>query len=190
MLLRLSLIVILISSSITYSFSQVTDTTSKAVIKKNDSIKHHSPKKAAIMSTILPGLGQIYNKKYWKVPVIYAGFVGLGIYFNYNQTRYVKYRDAYKYRVDGDSTTVDNYVGIYSDNALNDLQSNYHRYRDISLIGIGLLYIVNIIDASVDAHLFTFDVSDNLSMNIHPQLIYMTSCNRYQTSLSINLNFK
>ena len=109
------------------TIAQVNDTIiqkDSATIKKEaiviDSIKStvtikkgvkHSPRKAALLSTILPGAGQVYNKKYWKVPVIYAGAAGLAYSFQFNQSRYVKYRDAYKFRIDGDATTTDDYIG-------------------------------------------------------------------------------
>lgn len=168
--------------------AQVKDTIPK-IETKTENPKYHSPKKAAIMSALLPGLGQAYNKKYWKIPVIYAGFAGLIYSLNYNQTKYIKYRDAYKYRIDNDPATIDNYVGIYRDNDLFTLQKAYNRYRDLSVIGTTLLYLLNIIDASVDAHMFTFDVGDNLSFNIHPTLINTANIYQYNTGISLNIKF-
>ncbi len=159
-------------------------TTGKAEIKKL-----HSPKKAALLSTALPGLGQVYNKKYWKIPIIYGGFAALGYFINTNQTKYVQYRNAYRYRIDADSTTIDDYVGKYTDDNLNTLQSYYHRYRDLSVIGVALLYVLNIVDASVDAHLFTFNVDDNLSFHLHPALINTASVNHYTTGFSLSIKF-
>ena len=150
---------------------------------------YHSPKKAAILSALLPGAGQVYNKKYWKVPIIYVGAAGLVYSFQFNQSHYIKYRNAYKYRIDGDASTIDGYVGKYSDNNLNTLQKYYHRYRDLTVIGFAALYALNVIDASVDAHLFTFDVSDDLSLNVQPTLINTASLNRYTTGLTLRLNF-
>jgi hypothetical protein len=166
--------------------AQLSDTTqikSKAEIKAK-----HSPKRAALYSAIVPGLGQAYNKKYWKIPVIYVGFGALAYSFNYNQSRFVKYRTAYKYRIDGDSNTVDNFVGVYSDDNLNTLQKYYHRYRDLTVIGVAVLYVLNVVDASVDAHLFSFDVSDNLSMNIQPAIINGTA-SAAVTGLSLKIKF-
>ena len=165
----------------------ISDTTNTVVtIKKGVS---HSPKKAALLSTILPGAGQVYNKKYWKLPIIYAGVAGLAYSFQFNQSRYVKYRDAYKYRIDNDATTTDDYIGLYSDDNLNTLQKYYHRYRDLTVIGFAALYALNIIDASVDAHLFTFDVSDDLTMKVEPTLINTVGMNNYTTGLSLKLKF-
>jgi hypothetical protein len=178
-------------------------TDSSTVIVKKDSItsdgdgsvklkpgKYHSPKKAALLSAVIPGAGQIYNRKWWKVPVIYVGAGALAYSFQFNQSRYVNYRNAYKYRIDGDASTLDNYIGIYSDDNLNTLQKYYHRYRDLTVIGFAALYALNIIDASVDAHLFNFDVSDDLSLNIQPTLINTTAnMDHYVTGLSLKVKF-
>jgi hypothetical protein len=174
--------------------AQVSDTTTvtKKLVNldsvKMDTVKaheYHSPKKAAILSMLLPGAGQVYNKKYWKVPIIYAAAGGLTYSFQFNQSRYVKYRDAYKNRLNG---VPDSYP-FYSDDDLNKLFKYYHRYRDLTVIGFAALYALNIIDASVDAHLFYFDVSDNLSLNIQPTLINTANLNHYATGLSLSIKF-
>ncbi len=134
-----------------------------------DSLRH-SPHKAAVMSAILPGAGQAYNKKYWKIPVIYAGFAGLAYAISFNQKEYRNYRNAYDQRLDNDPATVDNYVGTYSDADLGTLKDFYRRNRDLSIIGTGVLYLLNIIDASVDAHLYDFNVNDDLSIKLAPTL--------------------
>lgn len=134
----------------------------------------HSPKKAAIMSACLPGLGQVYNgmhgaKSYWKIPVIYAGFGGLGYGFAWNQSIYKDYRNSLRARYDDDTTTIDLYPN-YSDDNLVTLKNYYQRYRDLCVIGMAALYTLQIVDAAVDAHLLTFDVGDNLSMNVQPMM--------------------
>lgn len=177
--------------------AQITDSTKlvKTDTIFNDTIpvvkitKYHSPKKAAILSAALPGAGQIYNKKYWKVPVIYAGAAGLVYSFQFNHSRYIKYRNAYKYRIDDDASTVDDYIGVYSDENLNNLQKYYHRYRDLTVIGFAVVYALNIIDASVDAHLFTFDVSDDLSMNVQPAFINTAGTNKYTAGIGLSVHF-
>jgi hypothetical protein len=171
----------------TASKAQLTDSISKNDTTAKEKPKYHSPKKATLMSAIVPGLGQVYNKKYWKLPIIYGGFAALIYSLNFNQSEYARFRDAYKYRIDGDSTTVDNYVGILRDDDLFALQKSYNRYRDLSVIGLGLLYVLNIVDASVDAHLFTFDVGDDLSFNIHPTIINIANSNHYQTGLTLSI---
>ena len=135
----------------------------------------HSPNKASFYSAILPGLGQIYNKKYWKVPIIYAGFGGLVYYVGYNNYNYLKYKDAYdiKLRIDNGEIGLedeDKYPGIPT-TQMRGWKDTWHRYRDLSIIGIGLLYVIQIIDADVDAYLFNYDVSEDLSMHISPIII-------------------
>lgn len=136
---------------------------------KKDSLSVlHSPAKATVMSAILPGAGQVYNKKYWKIPIIYAGFAGLGYLASTNNADYKIYKEAYRLRLDGDESTIDDYEGIYSNEDLVTLKDYYRRNRDLSYICMGILYILNVIDASVDAHLYYFNVNDDLTMNIQP----------------------
>ena len=125
--------------------------------------------RAALLSALLPGTGQIYNKKYWKAPIIYAGLIALGYSIDFNNSNYKIFRKAYLYRVDGDSTTIDGYESIYPDpNALLVRKDYYRRTRDLMWIITSGVYILNIIDAYVDGHLSDFDVSDDLSMNAQP----------------------
>ena len=143
-----------------------------AFAQKNDTLavkKKHSPTKATLLSLALPGLGQCYNKKYWKVPIIYGGFAALTYGVIFNHTEYGRFKSAYGYRVDSDSLTVDEFNGLVSDAELISNVDYYRRNRDLCYIGIGLLYVMNLIDAAVDAHLYDFDVSDNLSMRIQPE---------------------
>jgi hypothetical protein len=128
----------------------------------------HSPVKASLFSAILPGAGQVYNRKYWKVPVIYGAFAGLGYLAVWNNERYQLYRKAYRFRIDGNPLTVDEFEGRYSDGDLKLIRDYYRRNRDLSLIFTSLVYVLNIVDASVDAHLFYFDVGDNLSLQLMP----------------------
>ncbi|MBN4081590.1 hypothetical protein JYU23_00510 [bacterium AH-315-C07] len=152
-----------------------------------DSLENHSPRRATIKSAILPGWGQLYNKKYWKIPVIYAGFGVMAYLIKMNHCRYSDYRDAYRVRTDGDSLTMDIYnpnsieIGLtpcssdgsdhkYTESNLLKLRDFYRRNRDLTVIITALLYVINIVDASVDAHLFYFEVSDDLSLQADPIL--------------------
>lgn len=140
----------------------------KPTVDLSQKVNKHSPHKATIYSAILPGLGQAYNKKYWKIPVIY-GLTGVLTYFAIdNNKEYVVYKDAYKWRLDDNSATVDKFEGIYSDEDLRILKNYYRRNRDLSFIGMGVVYLLNVVDAAVDAHLFYFDVSDDLSLKVQP----------------------
>ena len=109
------------------------------------------------------------------------GFGALAYSITFNQTKYKKYlfdlKDSY------DNT----YTGVYSKDQLNTLQHYYHRYRDLSVIGAAALYLLNIVDANVDAHLFTFDVSEDLSFRLHPTLINSAYVNPYTAGLSLTI---
>ena len=120
------------------------------------------------MSAALPGLGQSYNKKYWKVPIIYAGLLTSAYYINDNNNRYKQYKEAYIIRMDNNPNTTDNYVGEYSSGDLLILKDFYRRNREISILCFVGTYILNIVDASVDAHLFDYDISDDISLHITP----------------------
>ena len=126
-----------------------------------------SPKKAALLS-LIPGGGQVYNKKYWKVPIIYAGLIASAYYINDNNHQYKAYKKAYLIRIDNDPNTTDEYVGQYSSNDLIVLIDFYRRNREISILCFVGVYILNIVDASVDAHLFDYDISENISLNVSP----------------------
>jgi hypothetical protein len=127
---------------------------------------YSSPRKASLMSAILPGLGQAYNKKYWKVPLIYGALGGLSYMFYFTNSKYNDYRRGLKQSLITGTADVDGFV-LETD----DLQSrklDYKKYRDYAAIGLAIVYLLNIVDANVDAHLKTFDVSDDLSMRIEP----------------------
>lgn len=152
---------------------------------------YSSARKASLMSAVIPGLGQAYNKKYWKIPIIYAGLGGFGYMFLSNNKQYNLYRANVIAYNDGDSTTVPK-MPEYSSDQSQTLKLQYRKNRDFAVIGFGLIYLINIIDANVDAHLKTFDVSDDLSLHIDPwQSTFKTSSGyRTATGLSIKLYFK
>ena len=137
-------------------------------VKTMPTNKRHSAKKAALQSALLPGLGQIYNKKYWKLPIIYAGFAGLGFAIGFNTRKWRTFSDAYSLRIDDDPSTQDDFVGVYSDDNLLTFKNFYKRNMDLSIIFTAVLYALNIIDAAVDAHLFEYDISDDLSLRMDP----------------------
>lgn len=149
--------------------------------QKDKKVNPLAPSKAAFYSAVLPGLGQIYNKRYWKVPIVYAA-IGTGVYaYIYNDNLYDRFRTAFKRRLAGftDDEFYDlNGSGIdpgnpdFSDEALQDAQERYQRDRDLALFITLGLYALNIIDANVDAHLKQFNVDDDLSMEVQPYLEY------------------
>ncbi len=146
-------------------------------------IKNKIPKKAGLYSAIIPGAGQIYTKKYWKVPIIYAGLITSGYYIKENNKSYQLYKNTYLNRLAGNSS--DQFQEQYSNTDLTILADHYRRNREISVLFIIGSYILNIIDASVSAHLFDYDVSDDLSLHIKP--IFLPKDNTTGISLSINL---
>ena len=128
------------------------------------------------MSAILPGLGQAYNRKYWKIPIIYAGLAGLTYSIVENNKKFDRFREAYILRADLDSNTIDIYdiqlvngESKYSEAQLQYYKELYRKRRDLSIIFTAALYLLNIIDAAVDAHFFTYDISDDLSLNFQPE---------------------
>lgn len=121
------------------------------------------------MSALCPGLGQIYNRKYWKLPIIYVAMGGCVFGFAYNQNEFAYYRDVLRIRYDDDSLTVDP-LPLYSDASVVALKNDYQRYRDLCVIGFSAIYLLQVIDAAVDAHLYTFDVGPDLSLQWSPRI--------------------
>ncbi len=167
----------------------------KAQLTSSDTsvlINPHSANKAANMSALLPGLGQVYNRQYLKVPVLYAGAAGLVYGIVWNNRNYQKYLSAYKLDSDTSSSTASEFNGVYSVANLITLKDYYRRNRDLSAIVLVLLYAANIVDAYVYAQFYNFDVSDNLSMNIKPFVIPPTyQGTRYlPTTTGLTLTFR
>ncbi len=113
-------------------------------------MKRQSPKKAALLSTAFPGLGQIYNKKYWKLPIVYGGLAGLGTWVGVNAKNLRGYTNAYKLQLDNDSTTIGSYKGLSQVNQLKIKRDEVKRSLDLSIILTSVFYALNIVDATVD----------------------------------------
>lgn len=146
--------------------------------------REHSVRKATLYSTALPGLGQAYNRKYWKIPIVYAGLATCVYFINDNTKNYRYYRDALIAEQDGDPTTI-NPTGATA-SQIRDVMEQYRQWLDLSVIATALVYGLNIIDAHVDAHLFQFDVSDDLTMRLHPTAVATT---RVNFGLGLTINF-
>jgi hypothetical protein len=143
-------------------------------LSKIDSVlKYHTPKKAAIRSAIMPGLGQVYNKKYWKVPIIYGALGTTAVVFFYNLKTYKALRFAYQARYkesQGDSSDVQYIRQDLIRLDLSGLRSNRNSFRkniDYSVLVFILFWGFQVADAAVDAHLKTFDVSPDLTFKIN-----------------------
>lgn len=131
-----------------------------------------SIKKATTLSTIFPGAGQFYNKSFWKVPIVLGSFATMGYVIDFNSRGYTRFKTAYDLLTDGDDETVDEFGGKYSESVISNLRDSYRRNRDLSIIATAGLYLLNIIDAHVDAHLKDYDISDDLaSFSISPTLL-------------------
>jgi hypothetical protein len=157
---------------------------STLVTTQSDSTDFHSPRKAAIFSAIVPGLGQGYNKKYWKIPIVYAVLGVTTYYMVDNNQNFQYYKKNLIAEVDDDPNTINE--TIYNSSQLDQLQGTYRRWRDLSVIILGLGYVLNIVDANVDGHLYHFDVSDDLSFNVNP---YMYHRQQMFSGLTLSMNF-
>ena len=148
------------------------------------------PSKSAFYSAVVPGIGQLYNKKYWKIPIIYGGLATSIHFYQKNNDEYHRYRDAYKRRLAGFSD--DEFFGnnpnpLISNDGLIRAQKTYKRNKELSiLITIGI-YILNIIDANVDAHLKQYNLNENLTIKPIIEFDEIQSNSSFGLSLNINL---
>lgn len=150
----------------------------------------HSPKKAALYS-LIPGGGQIYNKKYWKVPLIYAAG-GAAIYFSANNYKnYRLFRQTLISRVDTNSSAIDNHPNLTKDGVQDEMEGHQKNFELLIIAAIAV-YAIQIVDATVDAHLMYFDVSDDLSLQIRPEILNLNNLadNRYQFKPTLGLSIK
>jgi hypothetical protein len=170
-----------INDSLTSNTAGFSNDTSYKSIKRNTSAKNdtstfakHSPKKATLLSVFLPGAGQAYNKKYWKMPIVYAagGTSVYGIIFYTKQ--YNNFKSAYSERL-ATGNNVASYYNQFQTPTLKSFRDYYRYYRDLSYIGLGAVYILQIIDATVDAHFFDFKITDDLSLNVQPTYQFVGS---------------
>lgn len=167
--------------------------------KKTKEKKPHSPTKATIMSACLPGLGQIYNHKWWKVPIVYAGLGGLGYLVYTNNYEYRSYLHAYEYKTGDlpDGVTLNEHetdlANKYAESQLQTYKESYRRDFEFYTILTVAWYGLNILDACVDGHLYTYDISDDLSLSIDPYLrpaeTPVPMPQHAQVGLSLKLNF-
>ena len=169
----------------------------EVLLKKNPRIDPLAPSRAAFYSAVLPGMGQIYNKKYWKLPIVYGALGGGIAIYAYNNNQYKRVRDAFKRRRAG--FTDDEFYPINGEIIPNsprldndDLQRSQERFqedRDLTLLVTIGLYVLNIVDANVDAHLKQFNVDDDLSMRIKPYLDYNEITANANFGLALQIKF-
>ena len=148
--------------------------TAKIVVKKTPAIKDSArieieamPRRAALKSAMLPGLGQIYNKRWWKVPLVYGGFVGIGLVFEFNQRYYQIFLKEAQYRQENPGKKENPLFTPYTTEGIINIKDSYRRDRDLSVLaGLGF-YAITIIDAYVDAKFFRFDISNDLTLQVN-----------------------
>ncbi|MDR1406994.1 MAG: DUF5683 domain-containing protein [Tannerella sp.] len=166
-----------------------------------------APMRAVIYSAVFPGMGQIYNRKYWKLPLVYGGFMGFAYAISWNHKNYKDYSDAYYYVVkddpDNPESWSNNWVSfvpagrdpaeyIRDTNFRSRLKNGkdfYRRYRDLSIILTLGWYLICVADAYVDAQLFDFDISDDLSLRVEPVLQPQTAYNSRLYGISCSIKF-
>lgn len=148
--------------------------------------------KATWYALVIPGGGQIYNRKYWKLPIIYGGFAGCAYALSWNNKMYKDYSQAYMDIMDSDPTT-DSYLDLLPANSsytesqlqtvLKKRKDTYRRYRDLSIFAFIGVYLISVIDAYVDAELSNFDITPDLSMRVEPTIIN----DRYKSGNSVGV---
>lgn len=148
----------------------------------------NSVKKATTLAMICPGAGQLYNKSYWKVPIVVGAFATMGYVIDWNARGYKRYRTAYNQVVNGQP---DEFEGRYSADYLKNMKDNFRRNRDLCIILTGALYLLNIVDAHVDAHLKDYDISDDLSVRLEPTVFqnYASRNGYYGVGMSLKVTF-
>lgn len=158
-------------------------------------------KKATTLSTIFPGAGQIFNKSYWRVPIVWGGIASTIYTIDWNNRGYQRFKTAYSLVIDYEKLSPDErlekypngapdeFRGAYSSTFLKNLKDSYRRNRDLCIILTAGVYLLNILDAHVDAHLQDYDISDDLSMNIEPYFDYTTVNTQPVYGLNMSLKF-
>ncbi len=155
-----------------------------------DEAQFNRPKKAGYLSAALPGLGQAYNKRYWKIPIIYGAFGTIGYFIGWNNNKYQQYRNAYLLQKSFPLEELDDdlAINISEDNLKRGLDF-YRRNRDLLMVVLVGVYIIQILDAHIDAHLMEFDVSEDLTFRIEPGFESQSLWTSKQYGLKLSLNF-
>ncbi len=144
----------------------------KPVVKSDPTteVKEHSANRALVLSAILPGAGQVYNRQAWKIPIIYAALGGMAYYSYYNYTQMRSYKDEYLYRVNHFDTPSDADMANIPTSNIYNLYETYNKTFQLSIIISVAVYGLNLLDAYVFGHLFDFQITDDLTLNVAPML--------------------
>lgn len=160
------------------------------------------PEKSVWLAAVVPGLGQIYNRQYWKVPIIYGGAMGLVYGITWNDRRYVDYRKGYVDLLDTDpntnyfiyllpeGVTLDSSNKSYYTRIFKTKLDTYRRNRDLCIIASAVLYLLSIVDAYVDAQMFDYDISPDLSLEVTPTVIAPSSLYEQDSSVGLSCKLK
>jgi hypothetical protein len=156
---------------------------SKDTVALKSYATRYNPRKALLYAAVLPGLGQVYTKKYWKIPLVYGGMGFIGYNINFFEKAYTKYKlDLYRV-IDGGTS-----VSGFSESQLRTIVNKAQRERDFMIILMAGVYLLQMVDAHVDAHLKEFDLNPNLQVRMEPMINYSQMMGR-QTGFSIVLKF-
>lgn len=128
-------------------------------------------RKATTLAAVFPGMGFVYTKTYWRLPIYYGGFIALATVIDYNNRNYQRYKTAYDALTDGNPSTIDEFNGRYSPELLSRVRSAYRRDRDLAIIGMAAAYLLSVVDTYVIASLKNWDVDENLSVRVEPTMI-------------------
>lgn len=151
--------------------------------------KTHYPQVATIASAIIPGLGQAYNKKYWKIPIIWGGGLALYAVFDYNNTLYHQFKLASE-QLSKEGSTSNPDLSSKNSDYLNHYREKYRRNTELTIIYMGVFYVANIIDALVDAHLLDYDVGDDLALHWEPKIITHNTNTNYTLTYGLNVQLR
>lgn len=177
------------------------DTKAQQISKRDSAwIEQHSTQRATLYSAVLPGLGQAYNRHYWKVPIVYAGFAVIVYFIDYNTRKYYAYRDGY-FNLAND-TGDESYKELPSYPAfperypeadiLQNFERNrdaFRRYREISILSFVGFYLLNIIEANISAHFLHFDISEELAFDVRPSLNPIDALGNKNAGLTLSFKF-
>lgn len=153
-------------------------------------VKAHSPKRATIYSAILPGMGQVYNKQAWKIPIIYAiGATTVYISID-NYKKSIKFKDEYFNRLNGNTSELLSDYATYSDESILSLHQAYNKNFQLGIIITGAVYLLNIVDAMVYGHLFDFEINEDLGASIRPFATSSFGCFSPSIGMSLSIRMK